>query len=194
LKPGATLADVAFAVCSALDRIGERALLVGGSAATYYAPESYQSHDCDFILTFGSNTENVLNALAAIGFERAREGYFRHAEIPFTVEFPLGPAFIGNDLIERYSTIRRDTEVLHIYTPTDVVRDRFMHFWAWGDFSALRVALDVASAQRENIDYEAIVTWTERELAEAPGAYDLVRRDLFLKELQTTLTGNPEGE
>jgi hypothetical protein len=189
LDRGATLTDVAFAVCTALDSIGERALLVGGSAATYYAPEVYQSHDCDFILTFGSNTENILTALTAIGFERTREGYFRHAEIPFTVEFPLGPAFIGIDLIERYSTVRRENQVLHVYTPTDVVRDRFMHFWAWGDFSALRVALDVANAQRENVDYAAIETWTDRELTEAPAAYDVTRRDLFLKELQSIVNG-----
>jgi hypothetical protein len=78
LSPDATLIDVAFAVCTALDRAGERALLVGGSAATYYAPQAYQSSDCDFILLFGADPKSVIAALAAIGFIRAPEGYFRH--------------------------------------------------------------------------------------------------------------------
>jgi hypothetical protein len=41
----ATLTDVAFAVCTALERAGEYAVLVGGSAATYYAPEAYESRE-----------------------------------------------------------------------------------------------------------------------------------------------------
>lgn len=43
------LAEVATAVCSALDRTGITAVLTGGSAATYYAPEAYQSSDIDFV-------------------------------------------------------------------------------------------------------------------------------------------------
>ena len=43
LSASATFTDVAFAVCTALDRAGEHAVLCGGSAATYYAPEAYES-------------------------------------------------------------------------------------------------------------------------------------------------------
>lgn len=43
------LFEVAMAVCSALDRAGITAVLTGGSAATYYAPEAYQSSDIDFV-------------------------------------------------------------------------------------------------------------------------------------------------
>jgi len=60
LSPDATLIDVAFAVCTALDHAGERALLVGGSAATFYAPDAYQSSDCDFILALGPDAEMLL--------------------------------------------------------------------------------------------------------------------------------------
>jgi hypothetical protein len=190
LPPDATLIDVAFAVCTVLDRIQERALLVGGSAATYYAPAAYQSSDCDFILRFGSNAKSIVAALEALGFVRAGQGFFTHPHSVFTVEFPVGPAYIGIDLIERYSTVRRGAETLHVYSPTDVIRDRFMHYWAWSDFNALRVALDVAKAQRRHIDYDAIATWTDRELTEAPGAYDVVRRDLFLADLRAALGGD----
>ena len=143
-----------FAVCTVLDRAGERALLVGGSAATYYAPAAYQSLDCDFILTFGIDSALIVSALGPIGFFRTGEGFFKHRGIEYTVEFPRGPAYIGMDEITAFSTERRDGEVLYIYTPTDVVRDRLMHFWAWGDYSALRVALDVAQARKGDVNFD----------------------------------------
>ncbi len=174
-------------MCTALDRAGERALLVGGSAATFYAPEAYQSSDCDFILAFGPDARGVVSSLEDLGFRLAAEGFFRHADLIYTVEFPKGPPYIGIDRIEDYATVRRGDELLHVYTPTDVIRDRFMHFWAWGDYNALRVALDVAKAQHSEVNYDAIVSWTDREMLEAPAAYDVVRRDLFLADLRTVL-------
>ena len=44
------LVEVAFAVCTALARAGVTAVLSGGGAATFYAPEAIQSYDLDFIL------------------------------------------------------------------------------------------------------------------------------------------------
>jgi hypothetical protein len=49
---GASLEDVCFAVCTALQNAGTIAVLTGGSAATYYAPAAYQSRDADFIIKF----------------------------------------------------------------------------------------------------------------------------------------------
>lgn len=184
LGSDATLIDVAFAVCTALNRVGERALLVGGSAATFYAPEAYQSSDCDFILALGPDAKDVNSAMESAGFYRVNEGIFRHSDLIYTVEFPKGPAQIGMDDIVNYATVRRGEEVLYVYTPTDVVRDRLIHFWAWGDYNGLRVALDVARAQRSEVSYEEIVAWADRELNAAPAAYDLVRRDLFLADLR----------
>jgi hypothetical protein len=111
-----------------------------------------------------------------------------HPEIIMTVEFPPGPAAIGIDLIERYATVRRADELLYVYKPTDVVRDRLLHYWAWGDFNALRVAIDVAKAQRQHVDFDAIRDWTNREIKEAPAAYDSVRRDLFVEDIRVALT------
>jgi hypothetical protein len=61
-----------------------------------------------------------------------------------------------------------------------------MHYWAWGDQVALRVALDVASARPSDVDAAAIEAWTERELIAAP-VYDRNRRDHFLSQLQRAL-------
>jgi hypothetical protein len=187
LDPSATLTDVAFAVCTALDRIGEPAVLCGGSAATYYAPKAYQSRDLDFVLRFAARARDIDAALRPLGYERAPERLYRHPRVPYTVEFPPGPLAIGAETVLDYATERRGSQLLHVYTPTDVVRDRFMHYWAWGDQGALRVALDVASARASNIDVAAIEAWTDREIAADP-LYDRRQRDHFLTELRAVLS------
>jgi hypothetical protein len=186
LDARATLTDIAFAVCSALERAGQRAVLCGGSAATFYAPHAYQSRDLDFVLSFTARTRDIDDALRPLGYERAPEQLYRHPAILYTVEFPRGPLAIGSETVTAYATECRGAEVLHVYSPTDVVRDRFMHYWAWGDQGALRVALDIASARRSDVDASAIQAWTERELASDP-IYDRGRRDHFLAELGRVL-------
>jgi hypothetical protein len=186
LDPGATLTDVAFAACTALDRAGEVAVLCGGSAATYYAPEAYQSRDLDFVLRFAARARVVDDALRPLGYVRAPEGLYRNPRIVYTIEFPSGPLAIGSETITSYATERRGELLLHVYTPTDVVRDRFMHYWAWGDQGALRVALAVAGVRASDIDAASIEAWTAREIAEAP-VYDRIRRDHFIAELKRVL-------
>jgi hypothetical protein len=186
LDRDATLTDVAFAACTALDRAGEVAVLCGGSAATYYAPEAYESRDLDFVLRFAARAQVVDDALRPLGYVRAPGRLYRHPRILYTIEFPAGPLAIGSETISSYATERRGELLLNVYTPTDVVRDRFMHYWAWGDQSALRVALAVAAACARDIDARLIEAWTARELADAP-VYDRARRDHFLTELQRVL-------
>jgi hypothetical protein len=62
-----TLTDIAFAVCTALERAGFVAVLTGGSAATFYAPDAYQSKDLDFVITLRGQAGE--EALKAIGFD-----------------------------------------------------------------------------------------------------------------------------
>ena len=186
LSATSTLTDVAFAVCTALDAAGEHAVLCGGSAATYYAPEAYQSRDLDFVLRFGARGPTVAGALRPLGYTRRPEGLYEHPDVLFTVEFPAGPLAIGSETISRHATYRRDDQLLHVYTATDVVRDRFMHFWAWGDQHAMRVALDVAATQHADVDIAAIDAWTEREMRDAP-VYERTRRDHFMKSLRRTV-------
>jgi hypothetical protein len=97
LDENSTLTDVAFLVCTALARAGEHAVLCGGSAATFYAPEKYESRDLDFVLHFGALTTAVDAALAPLGYVRAPEKLYRHPAARFTVEFPRGPTAIGSD-------------------------------------------------------------------------------------------------
>ena len=179
LTAAATLTDVAFAVARAMEKIGERVVLCGGSAATFYVPEAYQSRDLDFVISFGARARVVRSALAALGYERAPEGLYAHPDVAFTIDILPGPVAIDEETITDFHVAVRDGGSLHVLLPFDVVRDRVLHFWAWGDQRALSVAADVMHDQRQRIDVERLTAWISR-LA-ASGGYD-PRRAAVIRE------------
>lgn len=147
IAPDATLREVAFAVGTALERDGIQAVLCGGSAATFYAPDVYQSEDLDFVLTFDTDGALVKSALSALGYAFENQ-MFIHPDSHFTVEFPKGPLAIGAEVVSTFDTVRESDQTLHIVSPTDVVRDRLNKYAAWDDFSALRAASASRSSRR----------------------------------------------
>ena len=160
ISASSTLPEVAFEVCTALDRAGFVAVLTGGSAATYYAPKAYQSKDLDFVLTLRGEAGE--QALASIGFKREGDFYV-HERSPFPLEFPPGPLAIGEDLVTTWTTVRRKGRVLHVLSPTDSCRDRLASYLFWNDFSGLEQALAVRRAQRARVDLRAVRAWCRRE-------------------------------
>ena len=184
LAADASLVDVAFVACTVLARAGETAVLCGGSAAAYYVPDLYQSLDVDFVVEVGAAPHIVDRALAALGYAWVAEGHYRHPTLPYALAFPIGPLAIGREYVTAWRTDRRGDLLLHVYTPTDVVRDRFLHYWAWGDRGALEVALAVARARAADVDLEAFRAWTDRELA-ADGSYQVARVARFFDLLRT---------
>lgn len=153
-----SLTDVCFEVCSALHRIGFTAVLTGGSAATYYAPDACQSRDADFIITVrGDGGAHVLTDL---GYTE-HGGTYEHRENPFTLEFPRGPLAVGDDLINTWETMRRKDRLLYVLSRTDCVRDRLMWFYTSNDRGALRAAIDVAGTG--SVNRELIRAWSLRE-------------------------------
>ncbi|MGA2392911.1 MAG: hypothetical protein ABSH03_06145 [Candidatus Lustribacter sp.] len=183
LTGSATLIDVAFAVCTALDRVGTIGVLTGGSAATFYVPDRYQSLDVDFVLRVVPQRHVVDEAMRSLGFSALPSGIYGHPDLAVTVEFPRGPMAIGRDIIRTWSTQRRGDELLHINTVTDCVRDRFMHFWAWNDRSALDAALAVAGRHHEDFDRTAFRSWVEAERA-YDSSYPQDKVDEFFRRLQ----------
>lgn len=155
-----SLTDVAFAVCTALHRKGLTAVLTGGSAATLYAPDAYQSRDLDFVITFRAPGGHEV--LEALGYSRKVDHYV-HRRSPLPLEFPPGPLGVGDDLITSWSTVRRKKQLLHVLTPFDSCRDRLASFLFWNDLSGLEQALAVHRARSAEIDLEGIRRWCERE-------------------------------
>ncbi|HZH99430.1 MAG TPA: hypothetical protein VEX38_10705 [Fimbriimonadaceae bacterium] len=161
IGPDTTLTELAFLVCTALDRAGTTAVLSGGGAATVYAPAAYQSRDLDFILELWSSTgAPAARPLIELGFEIQGQTYV-HPETVFTVEFPTGPLAVGEEAITRWNTLKNGDLLLHILSPTDCVRDRLAWFLFSNDFSALEQALAVAALHP--IDMPLIEQWCVAE-------------------------------
>ena len=140
------------------------AVLTGGSAATFYAPEAYASLDADFILIRDDPLSDVAVALQTIGFERdGRSRIFTHPASQFTLDFPKGPLSVGGEYIHETDIIEREGLRLRVLTRTDCIRDRLAHFYFWRDYTALNAAVAVAAASPDDVDFNLLRTWTERE-------------------------------
>lgn len=174
IRADSTLLDVCYAVCTTLERDGVTAVLTGGSAATFYAPEAYQSRDADFIVMKRPRIISSPSAMETLGYNE-RSGIYIHETNAFTVEFPPGPLAIGGDLVSAWETFERHDEQLHVLNRTDCVRDRLAGFYFYADRSSLRSA--VAVARSGAIDIDCIRTWSERER-------ELARFEDFLEELR----------
>ncbi|MDP3938858.1 MAG: hypothetical protein Q8R92_12095 [Deltaproteobacteria bacterium] len=158
ITASSSLAEVAFVVCTALDRAGVTAVLTGGSAATVYAPQAYQSADLDFVVQFRASDSDASSALESLGY-RIDGGHYVHDVNPLLLEFPRGPLAIGRDLITAWATLTRNDMLLHITTPTDCCRDRLAGFLFWNDRGALEQALAVAHAKADEVDVDAVLRW-----------------------------------
>jgi hypothetical protein len=191
IDPDTSLIEGAFAVCTALDAAGFTAVLCGGSAATFYAPDAYMSADNDFVLTVELSRREISAIIAPLGF-REQGRIYVHDAVGWSVDFPRGPLAIGREVVTKWSTERRNDQVLHVITATDSVRDRFMHYWAWNDYSGLVQAIAVAKAQPDHVDRDAFRAWTEAEIEAAP-IYDRHAVDTFFKTLDEDTTSDRRG-
>lgn len=159
-----TLADVCFAVSSALDAHGIIGVVTGGSAAALYAPQTYMSQDVDFILEDDDPLDDVAIALDSIDFHRdGKSRIFSHPSCKFTVDFPKGPLAVGGEYIHETHVLERGGLRLRILTRADCVRDRLAHFYFWDDYTALNAAVGVAAQNHQDVDMNALRAWTERE-------------------------------
>jgi hypothetical protein len=159
-----SLRAVAFEVSTHLSVHRHVAVLSGGSAATVYAPEAYQSSDLDFVMEFFGSRAEMDELVRPLGYERKGRVY-EHTSNVLTLDFPSGPLAVGDERILSWTTLREGEMLLHVITPTDCVRDRLASFIHWNDRAGLDQALAVAKAQEVNIPL--IEGWCRREGGEA---------------------------
>lgn len=153
---------------------------VGGSAAAFYC-HTYRSLDADFDLHYHVGRNVVDDAVSAIGFSRNRGGIYTHPNSRFTVEFRAGPIAVGRKLIAAWRTERRADQTLNVLEPEDVICDRFLQYWAWGDRSARRVAIRVARSTSV-LDLSRIDAWAAEEMQFDP-RYERATWTEFRREL-----------
>jgi hypothetical protein len=182
ITPESTLADVCFLVAAALEQHGITSVLTGGSAAALYAPNAYMSSDADFILERDDPLATVEIALRPLGFARhGRSRMFEHPTSRFTVEFPRGPLSVGGDYIRETTLVERGGRQLRILTRTDCIRDRLAHYYFWDDFTALNAAVGVAAQNPQDVDFDRLRTWTQRESPALSGKLEEFERRLQAK-------------
>ena len=158
-----SLADVCFAVSTALEAHG-MSLLTGGSAAALYAPAVYMSDDADFILEADEPLARVALALKPLEFQQdGKSRIFIHPRSRFTLDFPKGPLSVGGEYIHETQTLAQGDLRLRILTRTDCIRDRLAHFYFWNDYTALNAAVGVAAQAPAEINMDRLRAWTERE-------------------------------
>ncbi len=162
IDASSTLREVAFVVCTALDRAGVTAVLTGGSAAAIYAPGVCQSLDLDYVVPTSQDGARGGEALESLGY-RLDGNVYRHGESELTLDFPPGPLMAGGDLIRTWETIGESVYLLHILAPTDCCRDRLAGFMFWQDRGSLIQAAAVAGARQEKVDLDTVRMWCERE-------------------------------
>lgn len=174
-----TLEEIAFIVCTEFNAIGKTIVLTGGSAATIYAPEAYQSHDLDFMIQFANTGSSGIDVLTNLGYAIGPSATYFHNESPITLDFIAGEIMVGETYIGSWNTLRRGAHVLQILHPEDSVCDRLASYLYWHDISALSAAAGII--RRNNVDLTKIKTWLETEGAPV---------DQTLNRL-ATLTQNP---
>ena len=123
ITAASALSEVAWVVCTALDRVGVQVVLTSGSAATFYAPEACQSRDLDFIVFSADTPVRAEGVLVELGYHRAGSHY-EHDHNPLILEFPPGPLAVGGEIIENFSVFHQDDHVLRVLTATDCCTDR----------------------------------------------------------------------
>ncbi len=149
-------------MCTALESVGVTAVLTGGSAATFYAPEAYQSRDLDFVIVLVSMPGKHEAALRKLGYHR-KGNYYRHDESQFVLDFVPPPLAVGGDTVRGYATEHRADQTLHVLTPTDCCRDRLSGFYHWADLGSLAQAVAVARARADEVDLARIERWSTDE-------------------------------
>lgn len=184
IDENSTLEDVCFEVSSALERHSITSVLTGGSAATIYVPDVYTSYDADFVLTSYPERERLELALAEIGYVRSVVGgMYEHPKTVYTLDFLSGPLAVGGDYIHKTTTLKKGHLRLRILTETDCVRDRLAAFYHWNDYTSLNAAVGVARAHRNQVDFDGLREWTQREGGPPPVDFDTKYAE-FLKRLE----------
>ncbi len=152
------LKTLAFLVYNTLKEHGIEAVLVGGACVSIYSENRYMSYDLDFV-TY-EDLKKVEKPLEKLGFKRV-ERCFTHENCPYLIDFVNPPIAIGHESIRSFETLKSESGLLILLTPTDCVKDRLAAFFYWGDPQSLEQARLVA--KNHLIDFNNLTEWSKKE-------------------------------
>lgn len=145
--------EIVSFICQELLDIGVKTTLSGGFCVEIYSFGEYTSMDIDLIDQSMFKHKEIKKKMLELGF--VEEGkHFRHPDMQYTVEFPVSPLAIGQELVKEISEIETEYGVLRLITPTDSVKDRLAAYFFWNDERSLEQAILVAL--KNDIDFENV--------------------------------------
>lgn len=154
-----TRIQLAAIVVSKLAEKGFSTILVGGSVVSIYTDNEYESKDLDFISP--ANHQEIALAMKELGFSQKGKDFY-HSNCHFTVEFPSGPAGIGDmEPVKPEGEIEVDGVIIKLFSPTQCVMDRLAWFYFSNDRQGLEQALLVCKRQEVNLD--KVRRWSKAE-------------------------------
>ncbi|MCB0824809.1 MAG: hypothetical protein KDC26_01350 [Armatimonadetes bacterium] len=163
MKAPRSLPVLAAEVQAHLEGQGFSVVLVGGSAATAYSKEAYQSRDIDFVFEKDViNASKLIEAMRQMGFAAVSNGVFVNPKEKYTIDLISGPLLLDNEAMSPPVRIQVGKNELKIISPTDCVRDRLLWFYHYNDRAGLAQAVLVAQAQADQIDIDMIRAWSKK--------------------------------
>lgn len=146
-----------------LDGEGIYSVLVGGAVVAIYTEGIYRSGDLDMVPD-DFQRDDLVEALAKIGFHPSKSRYFKHAECDHLVlEFPRGPVELGEEFPIVPDEVEWEGRILRLLSPTDCVKDRLAAYIHWGARDCFDQALLVCQRQAMRVDLEEIKKWCQVE-------------------------------
>jgi hypothetical protein len=153
-----SLKDLAGYLSAELQKKGIEIVLVGGACVTIYSKNRYQSYDLDFVVY--EDMKQVKQALKEVGFTE-KNGYFRHDECKWIVEFVTSPVAIGKQIIVDFQHFKTPVGTIKMLRAEDSVKDRLASYFYWNDRQGLEQAIDIYREHKINL--KEIESWATDE-------------------------------
>jgi hypothetical protein len=155
-----SMEELAAYVCSKLGEAGIETVLSGGSCLQIYSQGKYTSDDIDLIDRFNGGHTLIKKVMFEMGFKEHNR-YFVHDETEWFIEFPRGPLGVGDAPVNNIATLKEETGILRLLTPTDCIKDRLAAYYHWDDPQSLEQAVWVA--EQNSYDLTSIEEWSQKE-------------------------------
>jgi hypothetical protein len=153
-------AELAAYIQRHLAERGIDVILTGGSAVSFYSGDLYVSKDIDLVIALFSRRPRIERAMMEIGFSKV-DRYYEHPDTEFLVEFPGGPASVGEEQIRKIHSYELHTGTLRVISPTDCVKDRLAAYYYFNDQQSIKQAKLVI--QNQDVDLDEVSRWSEAE-------------------------------
>lgn len=161
IRAVSSLSDIVLVIATALNKEGICAVLTGDAAAAMHLNPGQAVPRLNYSLTSPASASRLASAIRHLGFERADDGHYRHADIGVVLHLTDAPLSIGRDSKVVAQTLQLRHGFVRILSATDCCREQLLSSRAPGGGAALDKA--VALAKRCDINMPDMRTWMRQQ-------------------------------